>query len=189
MFDFYRKTSKDIQQKQDYKDLAFGERKWEKAYLWIKDGDLITDKEEWTTCISSIYGAFDSPNGHNAFKEDMFLYEVDALCRKWEYILWSFYGKHADKVKNYRKLNWDEFKDVLFRLYPSVESKSDFKTARKLGYDNFAFLKYCAAVIELGETEDFARITYKPGIDHIKKLKMLHRENVSRDNMIYLLTK
>lgn len=186
MFGFWKNPPDEVSDKQDIKDLIDKPySKWEKAYLWVKDGDAITKKEDIIICAESIYSAF---LYYDAFKSDMFLYEVEALFG-WLHDLWRFNGKCAKKVKNPRKLNWDEFKNILFECYSSIESKSDFKKARKLGYKDFAFLKYCAIVTESGETEDFARITYKPGKEQIEKFKLLSRENVSRDNMIYLLTK
>lgn len=188
MFNFWRGKVDDIPQKQD--DDLFKNLEWVKVYLWVKDGGVTIDEDGTIACISSIYGAFgDYGERHNVFKSDMMLYEANALCRKYELYLYNLYRKYAYEVKGLRKLKWSEFKDVLFKRYSSIESKSDFKKARELGYDNFAFLKYCNIAKKLGYSENFAKLTYRPGKEQIQKLELLASENVSRDNMIYFLTK
>ena len=70
MFGFWKNPPDEVSDKQDIKDLIDKPySKWEKAYLWVKDGDAITKKED-IICAESIYSAF---LHYDPFKSDMFL--------------------------------------------------------------------------------------------------------------------
>ena len=114
-------------------------------------------------------------------------YEVEALCdvdHNATVIFDSFFSKDIKVIK---KLSWTNLNEFIMTNFSSIESMEDFEKAKKVGYDRFAFLKYCNLAKELGYTEEFARITFKAGIKQINLLKDLAKENVSKETMILLL--
>ena len=124
------------------------------------------------------------------FSEGLTIYSVFMKCKK------AYYEdrRYFDFVPAYEARIIDTVSDeIIFETtkdkYDMIETVDEFKEAKKIGsYDEFCRKKYMKLAIDLGYSEEFAKLTYKPSIKQMERLKDATKEGMPKNEIIMLLT-
>lgn len=118
------------------------------------------------------------------------VYEAELMCIKKEAddnMFSDFIMAH--KAKPLRKIRTKEIFKEAKKYYSMIETLDEFKKARKLGsYYKFCYMKYSKCAMDLGYSEEFARLTFRVGKEQMNKLISMTKEGMPKNEIIMLLT-